>query len=107
MALSDKEANDHIVERIRAYKGDITDLERGIGCFYVGREFGWKVMLLVHDRKSVTKYERLLGLDFRQELPEVGKYAHKSMAWRLAQKVSSFWKAVKGEIPGIKTPIFK
>jgi hypothetical protein len=107
MALSDKELNEHIVKRIRKYKGDITDLERAIGCLYVGREFGWKVMLLVHDRKSIAKYEELTGLDFRKELPEVGAYAHKSQAWLLVQKVSSFWKAVKGEIAGVKTPEFK
>jgi hypothetical protein len=103
MALSDKELSEHIVKRIRKYKGDITDLERAIGCLYIGREFGWKVMLLLHDRKSMAKYEAALGLEFRNELPEVGAYAHKSVAWNLVQKVSSFWKAVKGEVPGVRT----
>jgi hypothetical protein len=107
MALSDKELNEHVIKRVRKFKGDITDMERAIGCLYVGREFGWKIMLLIHDRKSIAKYETLLELNFREEMPDVGKYAHKSVAWGLVQKVSSFWKAVKGEIPDVKTPEFR
>jgi hypothetical protein len=106
MARSDKELNEHIAKRIRKYRGNIHELEKAIGCVFVGREMGWKVMLLVHDRKSVSKYEELLDLDFRKELPDIGKYADRSLAWRLVQKVSSFWKAVKGEIPNVKTPEF-
>jgi len=107
MALSDKELNDHIAKSTRKFKGNVHELEKAIGCYFVGREMGWKVMLLIHDRKSITKYEGLLGLDFRRELPEVGAYADRSLAWKLVQKVSSFWKAVKGEIPNVKTPQFK
>ncbi len=107
MVLSDKELNDHLAKRIRKYKGNIHELEKAIGCLFVGREMGWKVMLLVHDRKSIAKYEELVALDFRKELLEVGPSADKSVAWALVQKVSSFWKAVKGEIPNVKTPEFK
>jgi hypothetical protein len=30
--------------------------------------------------------------------------ADKSVAWKAARKLSNFWKAVKGEISGIRTP---
>ena len=56
----------------------------------------WKVMYLVHDRKTLGKYEKLLGIDFRKELDEVGPWAEKSRAWAAVQKVSNFWKAVRG-----------
>ena len=46
----------------------------------------------------------MLGVDVREVLPDVGDFAHKSLAWAAAQKVGSFWKAVKGEIAGIRTP---
>ena len=46
----------------------------------------------------------MLGVDVREILPEVGALAHKSLVWVAAQKVGNFWKAVKGEIAGIRTP---
>lgn len=104
MALSDKELSDHIAKRVKKFHGNVGDMESAIGCYFVGREFGWKVMLLIHDRKTIKKYETLLDVDFRKELPDVGKHADKSMAWTIVQKLSSFWKAVKGEYPGVKTP---
>lgn len=96
----------HIDKVTKNFKGQIPELEQAIGVWVVGRQFGWKVMLLVHDRKTIAKYEKLLGIDYRNEVPDVGEFAHKSLAWRAAQKVSNFWKAVKGEIPGIRSPHF-
>lgn len=94
----------HIDNLIPEFRGNIAELEQAIGVWIVGRHFGWRVMLLVHDRKTLAKYEKKLGIDFRKELPEVGPYAKKSLAWTAVQKVSNFWKAVRGEIPNIKTP---
>jgi hypothetical protein len=105
--IPDKDILPHIDEATRKFKGQITELEQAIGMWVVGRQFGWKVMYLVHDRKTIAKYEKLLGINFRNEVPDVGKFAHKSLAWTAVQKVSNFWKAVKGEIPGIRSPIFK
>ena len=105
--MSDKAIILHIDKKTQEFKGQINELEQAIGMWFVGRQFGWKVMLLVHDRKTIAKYEKLLGIDFRNEVPDVGKYAHKSLAWNAVQKVSNFWKAVKGEIPGIRSPEFE
>jgi len=93
----------HIDEQVRAYTGDLTQLERAIGALIVGRQFGWKVMLLVHDRRTIEKYSEILKVDFKEVLPAEGKYAHKSLGWAAAQKVASFWKAVKGEYPEVKS----
>jgi len=91
-------------ERVREYKGDITELERAIGALFVGRQMGWKILLLVHDRKTIKRYEETLDLEFKEpNMPEVGKYAYKSVAWAAVQKVASFWKAVKGEYGGVKS----
>src|ERR1700733_11802545 len=97
MSMNDKELVAHIDRRIEKFKGDLTQLERAIGALMVGRQFGWKILLLAHDRKTVAKYGEILGLDFKAELPKVGALAHKSIGWAAAQKVASFWKAVKGE----------
>jgi hypothetical protein len=93
----------HVDEQVRAYEGDLTQLERAIGTLIVGRQFGWKVLLLAHDRKTIAKYGEILKVDFREVLPEIGKFAHKSLGWAAAQKVASFWKAVKGEYPEVRS----
>ena len=102
--ILDKDIISHIDTVTKSFRGNINELEQAIGVWIVGREFGWKVMLLVHDRKTLAKYEKILGINFRFELEEVGPFAHKSVAWRAFQKFTNFWKAVRGEIPGIKSP---
>jgi len=102
--VREKELVQLIDQVTQNYKGNLHELESAIGMLMVGRQFGWKVMLLVHDKKTIRKYERMLGVDVREVLPEVGDFAHKSLAWVAAQKVGNFWKAVKGEIAGIRTP---
>ena len=105
--MKDQQIISHVDKVTKAFQGNINELEQAIGVWVVGRQFGWKVMLLVHDRKTLAKYEKMLGIDFRKELPEIGEYAHKSVAWKAFQKFTNFWKAVKGEIPGVRSPTFK
>ena len=85
------------------FKGGIHELESAIGFLMIGRHFGWKPLILIHDKNTIKKYEAILKLNFKEELEPVGKYAEKANAYRAVLNVSSFWKAVKGEIPGIKT----
>jgi len=105
--ISEKEAKDLIDLFDRAsvdFKGDLHHLEAAIGAIIVGRQFGWKPLLLIHDRKTIRRFEKHLGItSIRDYMPDVGLHADKSVAWNLVQKVSSFWKAVKGEITGIRT----
>lgn len=89
---------------VKTFRGNVSTLEAAIGALFVGRQVGWKVLVLVHDKKTIRRYEKILGLDFREIMPEVGPLADKSLAWSAVQKVSNFWKAVSGEIPGIRTP---
>ncbi len=86
------------------FSGDFGELEAAIGAFMVARHLGWKPLLLIHDKKTLRKYEKILGVSFREIFPEVGPLAHKSRAWVLVQKVSNFWKAVSGDISGVRSP---
>lgn len=92
-----------IRDAIPPFKGIMTELETAIGALYVGQHVGWKPLLLIHDKKTLRKYEMILGISFREHMPEIGPHAHKSVAWKAVQKVSNFWKAVKGEIKGVRT----
>lgn len=103
--ISDTELVALIDKAVIEFKGDISQLESAIGMLMMARHFGWKVALLIHDRQTIKKYENILGISLREYAPEVGKFAHKSVAWVAAQKIGSFWKAVKGEISGIKSSL--
>ena len=83
---------------IKEYKGDLTHLESAIGAFLLGQKVGWKVLFLAHDRRTIKRFEKILKVDFRKELPEDGVWAHKSYAWKALKKITNFWKAVKGEV---------
>lgn len=100
---TDAELVAHLDRIAIEFKGSINELESAIGFFMVGRIFGWKPLVLIHDKSTVKKYEKIIQLNFREELEPAGEYAEKCNAYRAVLKVSSFWKAVKGEIPGIKT----
>ena len=89
---------------IKDFEGDMTTLESAIGAYVVGQKIGWKSLLLIHDKKTIAKYEMILGINFREKLLEVGVLANKSNAWRVVQKITNYWKAVKGEITGIRSP---
>jgi hypothetical protein len=73
----------------------------------VGRRIGWKPLLLIHDKKTIRQNEGILDIDIRRDLTEVGERADKSIAWKLVQEVSSFWKAVRGEIKKVRSPEIK
>lgn len=86
------------------YHGNINELKGAIGAFMLVRILGWKPLMLMLDKRTIDKYERLLDVSFRERFPEVGPKAERSHAWRAMQKVRNFWKAVKGEIAGVRSP---
>ncbi len=100
--------NDELVNlldnAVKDFKGDSTTLESAIGMLVMGRLIGWRVIVLIHDKTTIKKYEKILGVNIREALPEVGTLAHKSYAWKAVQKVGNFWMAVKGDILGVRSP---
>ena len=103
-SMNDKQLLAAIDQAIENFKGDSSILMSAIGACYFGRRVGWKPLLLMHDKRTLAKYEKILGLNFRELMPEEGELAEKSLAWRASKNVTNFWKAVKGEIPGIRSP---
>ena len=103
-AEESKELIDIINEATLRFEGNLNHLHAAIGILLVGRELGWKPLLLIHDKKTIRRCEQILDVEFRKVLPEIGENADKSIAWKLSQRVSSFWKAVRGEITGVRTP---
>jgi len=103
--ITPKEIIDTCLAAVKPFKGDFTQLESAIGCLVIGKRMGWRVMFLIHNRATLREYEKLLGVKFQEVLPEEGDLAHKSIAWAAVKKVGNFWKAVKGEISGVRSTL--
>jgi hypothetical protein len=85
-------------------KGDLIDLERAIGTYFVGRRLGWKVLFILHDIKTIRKYEKILGIEFKKEFEGYEDQAKRTNIYWVLQKVSNFWKAVSGAVAIDRSP---
>lgn len=105
--MTEKQLVELVDKAIKDFHGNSARLSNAIGYLFIGRQFGWRVMLLMYDRKSIKDYEKILGIDSREVFPELGPRAKKSNAYWAVQKVTNFWKAVKGEIAGVRSTEIK
>lgn len=101
--MTEKQLVELIDKAIKEFRGDTTELASAIGYLMIGRKFGWRVMFLMHRQATVRNYEKILKIKSRELMPELGPWAEKSVAYWALQKVTNFWKAVKGEIPGVRS----
>lgn len=81
------------------FSGQFDELEKAIGMLMLGDYVGWKVLVLVHNKRTVRKYEEILNVNVREFFPEEGPAAMRSIGYEVALKLGNFWKAVSGDIP--------
>jgi hypothetical protein len=86
-------------EAIVRFEGNLDELEAALGMYMMGRHFGWKVLYIIHSKKTIRKYEEILGITVRDEFPAEGPDADRSNGFRTLKTVSNFWKAISGETP--------
>ena len=84
-------------EAVLRFNVNLNELESALGLYVIGRHFGWKVLYLIHSKKTVRKYEEILGIDVREEFLDAGPDAERSNAFRALSSVTNYWKAVSGE----------
>jgi hypothetical protein len=101
--MNEKQLVELIDKAIKKFEGNSDALASAIGYLMIGRKFGWRVMFFMHSQSTVRKYERILGIKSQEVMDPIGPLAKKAMVWSALQKVSNFWKGVKGEIAGIKS----
>ena len=102
--MTEKEIVQIIDKAIDKFYGQSEQLETAIGMLMIGRFYGWRVIMLIHSRSTIKNYERILGIkDIRDVMPETGVLSHRSVAWKIIQGTKNFWKAVRGEISGVKS----
>ena len=86
-----------VEDATRKFKGQFDELENALGMLMIGRLVGWKLLVLIHNKRSIRKYEEILGIDIRTAFPEEGPLIGKSPAYALIQNLGNFWKAVSGD----------
>jgi len=85
-------------EVARNFRGEFDELENAIGMMILGRLMGWKVLVLIHNKRTIRKYEEILGIDVRTEFPSEGPLAYKAVAYSFIKKAGEFWKGVSGDV---------
>lgn len=85
---------------IRKFEGDLTQLEAALGMLRLGHHVGWKVLYLIHTKKTIRTYEEILGEDvkIRELFKDVGPSSYRSIGLNLADRFTNFWKVVGGAI---------
>ena len=75
----------------------IDELESALGMYMVGFHYGWRILYLVHTKKTIRKYETLLGIKVAEAFPEYGPDVERTNAHKVLQVASNFWKVVSGD----------
>lgn len=84
---------------IANFRGQLDELESALGMLRMGHHFGWKVLYLIHSKRTIRKYEGILGdIKIREIFPETGPSSYRSYGFAYAEKFSNFWKVAGGDI---------
>ncbi len=83
---------------IARFNGQFKELETALGLLRTGDHIGWRALLIIHNKRTIRKYEEILGIEIREFFPEEGPSAHRSIGYSIAKKLSNYWKAVSGDV---------
>jgi hypothetical protein len=83
---------------IARFTGDLTQLEAALGMLRMGHYFGWKVLYILHSKKTVRTYEEILDIRIRDEFEPTGPSSYRSLGLAIAEKYTNFWKVAGGDI---------
>lgn len=93
-----------IKDAIKGYRGHISHLQQAIGMLYTTEQLGWRAAYLMHDKRTVQRCETILGIEFKEHFREEGPQINRTVAWKALTSIKDYWKAVRGEIKGIRSP---
>ena len=96
----DRAAELERVERdaIANFGGQWEELAAALGMLRLGDHVGWRVLVLLHNKRTIRKYEEILDINVRDFFPEEGPSADRSAGYVVAMKLGNFWKAVSGDL---------
>ncbi|MBL4573844.1 MAG: hypothetical protein JKY86_12335 [Gammaproteobacteria bacterium] len=84
-------------EAIARFSGNMTTLMSALGFLRVGYEVGWRVLIIAHHKTTIKKYESILNIDIREQFPEEGSGADRSIGLKVAKSLNKFWEIVRGQ----------
>jgi len=85
-------------ETIADFQGDLCQLEAALGMLRMGHHYGWKVLYIIHSKKTIRTYEEILKIRIRDVFDETGPSSYRSIGFHIAQMYSNFWKVAGGDI---------
>jgi hypothetical protein len=88
-----------IREAFRQYKGDLTVFESAVGSLYLGLFLGWRPLMIIHNPKTIKRYEKILKINFREVMSEASPLADRSYGYRAAKTLNNYWDVVRGTVP--------
>ena len=58
----------HDIERqaFASFTGQFDELEAALGMLHLGDHLGWKPLVLIHNKRTIRKYEEILGINIRE-----------------------------------------
>lgn len=92
------ELNAHIDSVMKEFKGDIVELSDAIGAAHMGYHYGWRVLRIVINPRTYRRHQQILGIEFKDVLPETTAYSEKSVGYNLVKKLNNFWEVVNGMV---------
>jgi hypothetical protein len=97
--LSDERMAEIFEAAWKRYEGDVTVIESAFGALLIGRYLGWHALRLLHPRAFKT-YEQVLGVRFRDVLPDRGPDVECLAGMRTLDEIGRFWQVVSsGLVP--------
>lgn len=90
------EHEQQLIKAINGFSGTGTTLESALGAAVLGQHYGWRVLRILHSPSTYSKYEKILGVTFKELCPERGPLAPRSVGLSVADRIKSFWAVVMG-----------
>ena len=88
---------DRVIRARRPEGFQLDELESALGMYMLAFHFGWRPLYLIHTKRTIRKYEEILGIRLSEHFEEFGEDAHRTNAYKVIRAASNFWKAVSGE----------
>lgn len=79
------------------FDGSVDEVEQAIGFYMAGRHMGWRPLVVIHNKRTIRKYEDILGVKIREEFAPEGPDCDRSVAYKIASGFSNFWRVVSGD----------
>lgn len=87
-----------VEKAIAEYKGYAPRVSHAIGALVLGQLYGWRAIVMIHSRSNIREFEAILGVTFRDVMPDRTELSDRILGVRIADELGKFWAVVKGDV---------